>query len=119
MQYLPSHPHEGAIQLPDGSEDHATVVATGTSVVSGATFNLGIAFDCEPAGDGESQPMGRAYCSSTFHHFADYNFDPSAGCPGFVEEEPVYDLMKNPEALADALLYPANIAHWLAGMESR
>ena len=117
MEYLPAHPHEGAVSLPDDSEDFATVVATGTSQTTGTAFNLGIAFDCEPDQSRDEVRLGRAYCVSTFHHFADYNFAPGSGCPSFVEEKPVDELMRKPQAYADALLYPRNIAQWLAGME--
>ncbi len=60
-------------------------------MASGRDFNLIVAFeDAESAGRGR-QGHGVAQC--TFHHFADYNWDPSAGCPSFVDE-PSGDGMK-------------------------
>jgi hypothetical protein len=105
IEYLPAHPHEGAISVPTG-ESHARVIAVGKSLKTSHPFNLAIAFD----GNGN----GRAVVDSSFHHFADYNFDPLRGAPSFVTEAPGYGLTKNAVALTDAKTYVLNIARWLA-----
>ncbi len=64
--FLPTHPHEGAIAAPDGED--ARVIARGKSQISGRVFNLAVAFEA-------SNGSGRAIAQSTFHHFADYNWD--------------------------------------------
>jgi hypothetical protein len=106
IQYLPSHPHEGAVSAPP-DDPTARVVMEGTSSVTGRRFNLSVAF--ERAGDG-----GRAIAQSTFHHFADYNWDPSSGCPSFVSEPPGDGIVKFPEALRSTQQYVRNIAFWLS-----
>jgi hypothetical protein len=107
VHYLPAHPHEGAVGVPQG-DPTARVIATGTSKVSGRQFNIAVAF--EPSKDG-----GPALAQSTFHHFADYNWDPSAGCPSFVTEKPGSGLAHSPEAQEAIRHYVRNIALWLAG----
>lgn len=107
LRYLPSHPHEGAVDAP-ADDPSARVIATGTSKVSGRTFNIAVAF--EPSEDG-----GPALAQSTFHHFADYNWDPAAGCPSFVSEVPGDGLARSPDAQRSIRLYARNIALWLAG----
>jgi hypothetical protein len=42
IQFLPAHPHEGAVGVPTNS--HARVIATGKSVVTDRQFNLIVAF---------------------------------------------------------------------------
>jgi hypothetical protein len=76
--------------------------------VTGADFNIAVAF--EPGEDG-----GPAIAESTFHHFADYNWDPLSGCPSFVSEPPGDALKRVPEALAETHRYALNIAAWLSG----
>lgn len=105
--FLPSHPHEGAISAP-ADDPTARVIATGVSKVTGAGFNLAVVF--EPSSDG-----GPALAQSTFHHFADYNWDTAAGAPSFVSEPPGEALSRSPEAQRDVRLYARNIALWLAG----
>lgn len=107
LRYLPSHPHEGAVGAPPG-DPSARVIATGTSKVSGRPFNLAVAF--EP-----SAGAGPAIAQSTFHHFADYNWDPSACCPSFVSEPPGDGLARSPEARRATRRYVRNVALWLAG----
>ena len=51
-------------------------------------------------GDDVESPSVPAIAESTFHHFADYNWDPSRGCPSFVSETPVDELPNNPRAMA-------------------
>ena len=107
VHYLPAHPHEGAVGAPQG-DPTARVIATGTSKVTARKFNIAVAF--EPSADG-----GPALAESTFHHFADYNWDPSAGCPSFVTEQPGSGLAHSPEAQESVRHYVRNIALWLAG----
>jgi len=106
IRYLPSHPHEGGIGAPEGED--ARVILRGRSKVSGLRFNIAVAF--EPGERG-----GPAVAQSTFHHFADYNWDTSSGCPSFVSEMPGDGLKRNPEALADTHRYALNVAGWLSG----
>jgi len=105
VQYLPSHPHEGAVSAPT-HDSSARVVMEGVSSVSGRRFNLAVAFE-------RSEHGGRAIAQSTFHHFADYNWDPTAGSPSFVSE-PVGDgIARFPEALRSTRQYVRNVAFWL------
>jgi hypothetical protein len=106
IRMLPSHPHEGGVGAPDGED--ARVILRGKSQVTGQTFNISVAF--EPGEHG-----GPAIAQSTFHHFADYNWDTLAGCPSFVTEEPSDGIRRVPEALADTQRYVLNIAAWLSG----
>ncbi len=106
IRYLPSHPHEGGIGAPDGED--ARVIVRGRSKVSGVDFNIAVAF--EPGEHG-----GPGIAESTFHHFANYNWDPPSGCPSFVSEPPGDGLRRVPEALADTHRYVLNIAAWLSG----
>ena len=107
VRYLPSHPHEGAVGKP-AADPTARVIATGTSRVSGKTFNIAVAF--ERGADG-----GPALAQSTFHHFADYNWDPTLGSPTFVTEMPVDAILTSTEAQASVRRYVENLACWLAG----
>lgn len=106
IHYLPAHPHEGAVGVPDG-EPSARVIATGVSQASGNRFNLAVAF--EP-----SASDGPGLAQSTFHHFADYNWDPTMGCPTFVSEKPGHSLAASPEAQRSIRQYVRNLAIWLA-----
>jgi hypothetical protein len=107
IRYFPSHPHEGAVDAP-AEDPAARVIATGVSKVSGRQFNLVVAFEPTPNG-------GPAIAQSTFHHFADYNWDPSKGCPSFVSELPGDGLAHSPEAQASIRTYVRNLTLWLAG----
>lgn len=107
VMYLPAHPHEGAVAVPAG-QSQARVIATGTSQASGKTFNIAVAFERSDTG-------GPAIAESTFHHFADYNWDPTRGSPDFVTEAPGYSLPRNPRAMASVHCYVRNVALWLAG----
>lgn len=102
--FLPAHPHEGGIRLPEGED--ARIIAVGHSKVTGREFNIAVAFGCGPHG-------GRAVAQSTFHHFADYNWDIRAGCPSFVSELPGDSFSQNRQAIADTRRYVLNIAAWL------
>lgn len=107
LHYLPAHPHEGAVDAPAG-DARARVIATGISKATGGRFNLAVAF--EPSAEG-----GPAIAESTFHHFADYNWDPARGCPDFVSETPGNSMAATPHALRSTHRYAGNIALWLAG----
>lgn len=103
---LPSHPHEGAVSAPAEHPD-ARVIATGVSKVLGRPFNLAVAFE------GGAGVGGRGLAQSTFHHFADYNWDPRAGCPTFVSEAPGDAMLTDSEGLRQTQTYMANAARWL------
>jgi hypothetical protein len=105
IRYLPSHPHEGAVSAPSGQA--ARVIATGRSKTTGRVFNLAVAFEFEHG-------HGRAIAESTFHHFADYNWNPKLGAPSFVTEPAGGGLGRDAIAMADARRYARNIALWLA-----
>ena len=105
IQYLPSHPHEGAVSAPL-DDPSARAVMEGQSSVSGRRFNLAVAFERSAQG-------GRAIAQSTFHHFADYNWDPSAGAPSFVSEPAGDGIARFPEALRSTKQYVRNLAFWL------
>ena len=102
---LPAHPHEGAVGAPPDAPE-ARVIATGKSRVTGRPFNIAVAF--EPGEGG-----GPAIAQSTFHHFADYNLDPSMGSPSFVTEAPGDGFAREPAALDEAMRYYENLARWL------
>jgi hypothetical protein len=108
IRYLPAHPHEGAVSAP--ANQAARVIASGISKATGRPFNIAVAFESE---DGN----GRAIAQSTFHHFADYNWDTRKGAPSFVDEPPGDGIFRNPEALADAHRYVRNVALWLGGKD--
>jgi hypothetical protein len=111
IEYLPAHPHEGGVGVPEG-EGGARVLATGVSSVTGRPFNLLVAF--ERADDGHGNRLGRAVAESSFHHFVDYNWDTSKGCPSFLEEPPGDQIKREPEKLEDVKTYVRNLALWLA-----
>ncbi len=106
ITYLPAHPHEGAVSPPASAPD-ARVIATGRSLASGQRFNIAVAFE-------RTADHGRALTQSTFHHFADYNWDPRRGCPDFVTEVPGGNLIATPEAMRSVQCYMRNAALWLA-----
>jgi hypothetical protein len=111
IEYFPAHVHEGAVTPPPGDAS-ARVIARGCSQTTGRDFNLIIAF--ERSMDGHGNHLGRAVAESSFHHFADYNWDPTHGCPSFVTE-PVGGTLRNyPRAVDDIRRYVRNLAFWLA-----
>ena len=115
IEYLPAHPHEGGVGVPEG-ESRARVVATGMSKVTKRPFNLIVAFEQEQ--DGHGHTLGRAIAESSFHHFADYNWDTSMGCPSFLAEPPGDQIKREPEKLAGVKTYARNLALWLAPADS-
>jgi len=104
IRFLPSHPHEGAVGAPEN--EGARVIATGASKATGRRFNIAVAFEPGAAG-------GPAIAESTFHHFADYNWNTGSGAPSFVDEPPGDAIMRTPQAIADTHRYVTNVAHWL------
>lgn len=108
VRRLPAHPHEGDISAPP-DDPTARVIATGRSRTTGACFNIAVAFEQGPEGE------GRALAQSTFHHFCDYNWDPRKGCPSFVSETPGYGMITHPDALRQTKVYMRNLAVWLGG----
>jgi hypothetical protein len=107
IQYLPAHPHEGVVSAPS-ADATSSVVVEGQSSVTGRRFNIAVAFERFEHG-------GRAIAQSTFHHFADYNWDPAAGSPSFVAERPGDAIRRFPEALRSTKEYIRNVAFWLLG----
>ena len=107
VRYFPAHPHEGDVSAPRGDAS-ARVIATGKSKVTGRPFNLAVAFEASEAG-------GRAIAQSTFHHFADYNWEIAAGAPSFVSEPPGDAMARTPEARDAIRTYVGNAALWLTG----
>jgi len=105
IREFPAHPHEGAVSAAN-DDPAARVIATGTSKLTGRRFNLIVAL--------EGGATGRALAHASFHHFVDYNWDTSTGCPTFVTDPVGHDLQRAPERLADIKAYVANAAKWLA-----
>src|SRR5262249_21021901 len=105
IRYLPAHPPEGAVGAPEGEE--ARGIATRTRKSTRRRVHISVAF--EPGARG-----GPAIAQSTFHHFADYNWDTGAGAPSFVDEPPGDDMATVPQAMADTHRYVRNVALWLA-----
>jgi hypothetical protein len=99
IERFPAHPHEGDVGVPPGRSDFR-VIATGLSRATGRPFNLIVAKE-------------RAIAELSFHHFVDYNWDPRLGCPSFVEELPVNEVVDDPAGLDDVRTYIRNAVHWL------
>jgi hypothetical protein len=110
IEYFPAHPHEGAVGVPEDI-GFARVIATGTSTVSGRGFNLAVAVEGEPFDGGV---MGRAVAISTFHHFADLNWDTERGAPSFVSDRPGDEIKRDPARLEIFKDYIRNMARWLS-----
>jgi hypothetical protein len=106
---FPAHPHEGAVGVPEAARGYARVIAKGRSRVSGRSFNSIVAFDPDPA-----EGQGRAVAHSSFHHFADYNWDPRLGRPSFVTDPESDQVLADARALDDIHAYVGNLARWLA-----
>jgi hypothetical protein len=110
VEYLPAHPHEGAVGVPR-DERHAQVIATGRSSITGRSFNLVVAF--ERVQDEHGASLGRGVAQSSFHHFADYNWDVRKSCPSFVTEPPGVAVSEHPSRLEHVQAYVRNVAQWL------
>jgi hypothetical protein len=113
IEWFPAHPHEGGVSA---AAPHATVLAQGRSTASGRRFNLAVVLDGELAADG--RPRGRVLAESTFHHFADYNWNLDYGAPSFVTEQPGTEIKADPVRLAIFKDYVRNIATWLQSTTS-
>jgi hypothetical protein len=111
IEYFPAHPHEGSVGVPEDAAN-GRVVATGMSKATGQQFNLVVALDGKI--DTHGNRCGRAIAESSFHHFADYNWDTSMGCPSFLLEPPGDEIKRDPSRLNDIKTYVANLARWLA-----
>lgn len=109
IEWFPAHPHEGLVSA--GGVPNATVLAQGRSASTGRVFNLAVLLDGERTPDG--RPMGRAVAESTFHHFADYNWDISCGAPSFVTERPGSQIKDDPSRLVAFKDYVRSVAAWL------
>jgi hypothetical protein len=109
VEWFPAHPHEGSVSVPEDCT-YACVVGRGRSMVTGRYFNLAVAVDGEMS-DGRRQ--GRALVCSTFHHFADLNWDVSARAPSFVTDLPGHEIEQDPQRLDIFKDYIRNIAGWL------
>jgi hypothetical protein len=68
----------------------------------------------EAADDRHGNKCGRSVADSSFHHFVDYNWDTSKGCPSFLLEPPGDEIKRDPARLADVKRYVSNLASWLA-----
>jgi hypothetical protein len=73
------------------------ILPQGRSTASGRHFNLAVVLDGELTPDG--RPMGGAVAESTFHHFADYNWDLDCGAPSFVTARPGTEIKNDPSRL--------------------
>jgi hypothetical protein len=116
IEYFPAHPHEGAISVPYGV-DFARVIAMATSTATGRCFNVVIAIDGEPGSNGDA--YGRAVAVSSFHTFADMNWDSQIEAPPCVTEARSTGLLEDPARLEIFKDYIRNIARWLAPPETR
>ncbi|MCU1499287.1 MAG: hypothetical protein JWM47_3240 [Acidimicrobiales bacterium] len=110
IEWFPAHPHEGAVSAPP-EYAFAGVLGRGRSTVTGRHFNLAAVLDGEMSSNGS--PLGRAIACSTFHHFADMNWDVDAGAPSFVTEPPGEEIKRDPSRLEIFKGYVRNIAGWL------
>lgn len=108
IERFPAHPHEGSVSA---NVPGATVLAQGRSSATGRRFNLAVLLDGERTENG--QPLARAVAESTFHHFADYNWDVDRGAPSFVTESPGSQIKAEPSHLVVFKDYVRNIANWL------
>lgn len=104
IEFFPAHPHEGSVGEPPGLDSRLLIC--GTSAVTGNKFGQVVAFE-------NTKEHGRGIAQSSFHHFADYNWDPRKGCPSFVVEKAGDEVLRDPEKLGDIRAYVANVARWL------
>ena len=107
IAHFPAHPHEGAIGVPL-EERGARAVARGRSLATGRQFALVVAFDRR------ADFPARSIAESSFHHFADYNWDTSRGAPSFVTEPEGDAIRRDPPLLDDIRAYVKNCVAWLA-----
>ena len=107
VELFPSHPHQAAVRAPT-DEPRARAIARGHSQTTGHPFNLVVAFERTAAAP------ARAIAESSFHHFADYNWDIDHGAPSFVSEPPGDGIRRDPHALDHVRAYVQNAVAWLA-----
>jgi hypothetical protein len=110
IEWFPAHPHEGAVVAPP-QLSFARSVAYGRSEVTGKRFSLAVSIDGERTLDGGL--MGRVVAESTFHHFADLNWDVDSGAPSFVTEPHGHEIKDDPLRLMVFKEYVRNVALWL------
>jgi hypothetical protein len=106
IRYLPAYPHEGIVNAPPG-DANARVIMEGRSRAAGRRFNIAVAFE-------RAERSGRAIAQSSFHHFADYSWNPAANRPSTVTEPADDDIVRSAEALRSTMQYVRNIAFWLS-----
>jgi hypothetical protein len=106
---FPAHPHEGVVGVPEAAKGYARVVAKSRSRVTSRKFDSIVAFNPDLA-----EGLGRAVAHSSFHHFADYNWDPRFGCPSFVTDPEGNQVLADASALDDIHAYVGNLVLWLA-----
>jgi hypothetical protein len=111
IEWFPAHPHEGSVSAP-ADDSRARVIARGRSTVTGREFNLAVCLDEGTTRDG--RPLGRVVACSTFHHFADMNWDTDAGAPSFVTDAPGHEIKRDPSRLEIFKDLVHNVARWLA-----
>jgi hypothetical protein len=111
IAWFPAHPHEGFVSAPP-EYDFAHPLAQGRSTVTGLQFNLGVVIDGERTANGS--PKGRGVAASTFHQFADCNWDTDRGAPSFVTDLPGTEMKQDPSRLGIYKDYVRNLARWLA-----
>ena len=111
LQFLPAHPHEGVVSLPNSLLEVGQELVFSRSQSTGHQFCAVVAIDTYQEGDGTN--LGRVISESTFHHFADPNLDPAVPSPSFVTELPGDGIVQNDEARRDAFRYIENVANWL------
>ncbi len=114
IEWFPAHPHEGGVSAAVAG---ATVLAQGRSTATGNRFNLAVLLEGERGPNG--RPMGKVIAESTFHHFADYNWDTDRGSPSFVTETPGAQIKTDPTRLAIFKDYVRNVAGWLHPPKNR
>ena len=98
---IPAHPHEGVIRPVGPSQ---TVLLSSFSITSGREQTTAIV--------DESPGRGMVLHHSTFHHFADYNLDVSAGAPAFVLDPPSSQIADSPELSNDIKAYVRSVVHY-------
>ena len=108
IEWFPAHPHEGAVSADVPVRDGGRA---GPEHRDRPPLQPRRRAGRRAAPDG--RPMGRALAESTFHHFADYNWDLDCGAPSFVTEPPGTEIKADPSRLAIFKDYVRNIATWL------
>ena len=98
---IPAHPHEGVIRPVGASQ---TVLLSSFSITSGREQTTAIV--------DESPGRGMVLHHSTFHHFADYNLDVSAGAPAFVLDPPSSQIADSPVLSNDIKAYVRSVVHY-------